>query len=42
MLHDENIYPDPFKFIPERFMKDGQLNLDVRDPSNASWGFGRR
>ncbi|CAA7261115.1 unnamed protein product [Cyclocybe aegerita] len=42
MLHDETIYPDPFTFNPDRFMKDGQLNPDVRDPEHACWGFGRR
>jgi hypothetical protein len=42
MLHDETIYPDPFTFNPDRFMKDGQLNPDVRDPGHATFGFGRR
>ncbi|CAA7261119.1 unnamed protein product [Cyclocybe aegerita] len=42
MLHDEGAYPDPFTFNPERFMKDGQLNKDIRDPAHACWGFGRR
>ncbi|RDB27983.1 hypothetical protein Hypma_002125 [Hypsizygus marmoreus] len=42
MLHDENVYPDPFIFNPERFMKDGKLNPDMRDPDHAAFGFGRR
>ena len=42
MLHDETIYPEPFEFKPERFMKDGQLNPAVRDPDHATFGFGRR
>ncbi|KAJ3516118.1 hypothetical protein NLJ89_g1326 [Agrocybe chaxingu] len=42
MLHDETIYPDPFTFNPDRFMKDGKFNPDIRDPEHACWGFGRR
>ena len=42
MLHNEEVYPDPFKFNPDRFMKDGKFNKEVRDPSHACWGFGRR
>ncbi|KAJ7923381.1 cytochrome P450 [Mycena leptocephala] len=42
MTHDESDYPDPLNFIPERFLKDGKLNLDVRDPLSLVFGFGRR
>jgi hypothetical protein len=42
MLHDQTIYPDPFTFNPDRFMKNGHLNPDVRDPGHATFGFGRR
>ncbi|KAF9457689.1 cytochrome P450 [Collybia nuda] len=42
MLHDENLYPEPLEFNPDRFMKDGKLNPAVRDPAHATWGFGRR
>ncbi|KAF8815156.1 cytochrome P450 [Phlegmacium glaucopus] len=44
MLHDENVYPDPFQFKPERFLTADGLNMDkpARDPSDIIWGFGRR
>lgn len=42
MLHDETLYPDPFDFKPDRFLKDGQINKGVRDPAFATFGFGRR
>ncbi|PFH47987.1 hypothetical protein AMATHDRAFT_66464 [Amanita thiersii Skay4041] len=42
MLHNEEVYPEPFEFKPDRFLKDGKLNKDVKDPSHAIFGFGRR
>lgn len=42
MQHDEEDYPDPFEFKPERYFKDGKLNPEVRDPLNVAFGFGRR
>ncbi|TFK33961.1 cytochrome P450 [Crucibulum laeve] len=42
MLHNEEIYPEPFEFNPDRYMKDGKLNPAVRDPGHAAFGFGRR
>ncbi|PPQ67743.1 hypothetical protein CVT26_007030 [Gymnopilus dilepis] len=44
MLHDEKVYSDPFSFKPERFLtEDGcSFNKEVKDPSHATWGFGRR
>ncbi|KAG6889519.1 hypothetical protein C0995_000400 [Termitomyces sp. Mi166 len=42
MLHDETIYPQPFDFDPDRWIKDGKLDTDVRDPMYAAFGFGRR
>ncbi|KAJ7251370.1 cytochrome P450 [Mycena rebaudengoi] len=41
MLYDEIEYPDPYKFNPDRFLLNGQLNPAVRDPSLV-FGFGRR
>ncbi|KDQ53888.1 hypothetical protein JAAARDRAFT_415692 [Jaapia argillacea MUCL 33604] len=37
ILHDPVAYPEP-----ERFLKDGKLNPEVRDPGVAVFGFGRR
>ncbi|KAG6843426.1 hypothetical protein H0H87_004685, partial [Tephrocybe sp. NHM501043] len=42
MLHDEKVYPNPFNFNPDRFMKDGKLDPNARDPMHAAFGFGRR
>ncbi|KAJ7142216.1 cytochrome P450 [Mycena epipterygia] len=41
ILHNEDMYPDPSAFKPERFLRDGKPNPDVRDPQ-AAFGFGRR
>jgi cytochrome P450 len=38
MGHDENVYPDPNKFDPERFMGENQQ----LDPMKFSFGFSRR
>ena len=42
ILHDEDAYPDPLTFNPDRFIKNGEINPDVRDPAVAAFGFGRR
>ncbi|KJA22222.1 hypothetical protein HYPSUDRAFT_202249 [Hypholoma sublateritium FD-334 SS-4] len=42
ILHDEKIYPDPFKFNPDRFIKDGKFDKSVPDPELSCFGFGRR
>ncbi|KAI0078417.1 cytochrome P450 [Panus rudis PR-1116 ss-1] len=42
MLRDPEDYPDPEEFKPERYIKDGKLDPNVRDPSTIAFGFGRR
>ncbi|PPQ99996.1 hypothetical protein CVT26_009278 [Gymnopilus dilepis] len=42
MLHDEERYPNPDSFRPERFLKDGRLDPLVFDPTTVVFGFGRR
>jgi len=42
MLHDENMYKDPERFNPERFLKNGQLDPNVTSPEATAFGFGRR
>ena len=42
VFHNESVYPDAHKFNPNRFLKDGQINLDVKDPEQLVFGWGRR
>jgi cytochrome P450 len=42
ILHDPESYPDPFVYNPDRFLKNGKIDPSVRDPTVASFGFGRR
>ena len=41
-MHDRKVFNKPQEFQPERFLKNGKLNPDVRDPDCAVFGFGRR
>ncbi|KAJ3548042.1 hypothetical protein NMY22_g1426 [Coprinellus aureogranulatus] len=40
ILHDPNIYEDPFTFNPDRFIKDGKLNKAVFDLTQLHSGLG--
>ena len=42
VLHDHKAFNNPHEFQPERYLKDGKLNPNVRDPDCAAFGFGRR
>lgn len=43
ILNDSEAYPEPSLFKPERFLKDGQLDSSVRNPTKvAAFGYGRR
>jgi hypothetical protein len=42
ILHDRKAFNNPEEFQPERYLKDGKLNPDVRDPECAAFGYGRR
>lgn len=42
ILHDPQVYKDPFTYNPERFLKGGKIDRTIRDPTVAFFGFGRR
>ncbi|TFK89697.1 cytochrome P450 [Polyporus arcularius HHB13444] len=42
ILHDPEVFPEPDKFVPERYLTDGRPNATVRDPATVIFGYGRR
>ena len=42
IMNDPEVFPEPEKFMPERFLKDGALDTTVRDPFAFLFGLGRR
>jgi cytochrome P450 len=42
ILHNPECYKDPFVYNPDRFLKNGEIDPSVQDPTVASFGFGRR
>ena len=42
MCRDESVYPNAHAFNPGRFLKDGHIDPDVKDPKELVLGFGRR
>ncbi|KAG6853830.1 hypothetical protein C0991_000944 [Blastosporella zonata] len=41
MLHDPEVYPEPFEFQPERHIVTSEKSAQ-RDPRNVCFGYGRR
>ncbi|PPQ80129.1 hypothetical protein CVT25_001428 [Psilocybe cyanescens] len=42
ILHDPEVFSNPFEYNPDRYLKDGKLDPNARNPDCAAFGFGRR
>lgn len=42
ILHDEEVYHEPAKFDPERFLQNGNISFALQPDPNFSFGYGRR
>jgi cytochrome P450 len=43
LMHNEDDFPNPENFDPERYLKDGKINPNIkRDPVDIAFGMGRR
>ena len=42
ICYDDEVYPQPTLFDPERFLKDGKLDPSVKSPEDRVFGAGRR
>ncbi|RXW19070.1 hypothetical protein EST38_g6790 [Candolleomyces aberdarensis] len=42
MMHDPDVFDQPFDFIPERYLKDDKIDPSVPGPETAAFGHGRR
>ncbi|KJA26057.1 hypothetical protein HYPSUDRAFT_347562 [Hypholoma sublateritium FD-334 SS-4] len=42
ILHDEEVYPEPSKFNPDRFLQNESVSFELQPDPNFSFGYGRR
>jgi hypothetical protein len=42
IFYDESVYPEPYNYDPERYLKEGKLDTSIRDPEERVFGSSRR